>query len=158
MNHIVQVARAKPLRQRPQLLREHFFENVGCHLDARDRAVTVGVMDGSPDSRKHDTLVIRQIELDTRGITTAGNGTAIAHAPLRRPTTPAVIEDFDATRIGRQLHTCLLVDPICEFLKERPKKHLIQMRGVTQGEIQIFRKSVGFEVAFLETGSALEQP
>ncbi len=52
----------------------------------------------------------------------------------------------------------MLVNPGRNLTKHPLQKRLVQMRRIEQREVQVLGKPIGFEVAFLEAGSALEHP
>ena len=52
----------------------------------------------------------------------------------------------------------MLIDPFPDFAEYVDEKATVDVRGLGEREVKIFGESVGFEIAFLKAGPALEYP
>jgi hypothetical protein len=64
----------------------------------------------------------------------------------------------EAKLIDGNLNACIFVHPCGDISERSDQKVRGQLLGVNEGEVQIFRKSICLEVAFLEAGASLEYP
>jgi hypothetical protein len=108
--------------------------------------------------REDEYFVNRKVELDARRVTGPTEWTAIPETPLCRLATARIGEYFELARFRWKLQAAGVVDPFADFLEDVGKKGFVKMIGILQCEIEVFGKAIGFEIAFLEAGSALEDP
>ena len=158
MNYVVEVPRALAFGQSTHLLGEHFLEGVAQDLDAILGQIGVRMVDRPSHRREDEHFVYRQVELDAWRVACPTERTAISQAPLGRLTAARIGEDFELARLGRKLQTAGVVDPLADFLENIGEESLVQVIRVLQREVEVFGKAVGFEVALLQAGTALEDP
>ena len=107
---------------------------------------------------EHQHLIGREVQLDARRIAGSAERPAIADAALGGLTATRVCEDFKLARLGRELETRCVVDPVGDLLEDPSEESFVQVLGILQGEVQILGESVRLEVALLEASPALEHP
>ena len=66
--------------------------------------------------------------------------------------------DIELLRVCRKLKAGVLVNPFGDFGEDALQERFIEMGRILQREVQILGKPVGLEIAFLQTGAALEHP
>ncbi|OHC63579.1 MAG: hypothetical protein A3H93_19520 [Rhodocyclales bacterium RIFCSPLOWO2_02_FULL_63_24] len=158
MNHVVEVPRALAFGQSTHLLGEHFLEGIAQDLNAVCGQIGVWMVNRPPHRREDEHFVYRQVELDAWRVACPTERTAISQTALRRQTAARIGEDFELARLGRKLQTAGVVDPLADFLENVGEESLVQVIRVPQCEVEVFGKAVGFEVALLQAGTALEDP
>src|ERR1035437_3177962 len=159
VDHIVEIAGARTLGKRPYFFSEDLFIAVAAGMHAGIGAVGGGVRNGPVHRRQYQHFVDGQVELDSRQATGGrSDGPAIGDPPLSGGAASPILKDFEMHFVGRQFNAGLFVNPGTDFTKGRYQEINAKMRFIRQREVEIFREAIGFEVAFLETGSAFEYP
>src|ERR1017187_3212653 len=159
IDHVVEVAGPCPFGERAHLLGEDFFVAVATRHDCAFGRVSIWMRDGAIDWRQYEDLVGCQVELDSWQV--AGrrrNRAAIGDPPLPGRAVAAIPEDLEIDFIRRKLNTRLLVDPRGHFAKCADQEINVEMGFIGQREVEVLGEAVCFEVALLETRSALEYP
>ena len=83
--------------------------------------------------REDEHFVYRQVELDAWRIARATQWAAVAHATLRRKLAARIGEDFELARLGRELQTAGVVNPITDFRKDVGEESFVKVIGILQG-------------------------
>jgi hypothetical protein len=116
-------------------------------VDAVCRSVGVGVVNRALHRRQHEHFVGSQVELDARRVARPAERPAIPDTPLCRLGAARIGEYLELARFGGKLQAAGVVDPLAHFLEDPGEKAFVKVIGVLQREIQVFRESVGLEIA-----------
>ncbi|KVW98051.1 hypothetical protein ABW22_03280 [Thiobacillus denitrificans] len=158
MHHVVQVSGALPFRQRPDLFGKHLFEAVAQNMNSRFRPIRIRVMNFPLFRFQYQLFFGRQIEFDAGEVASLLEWADVIHAPLGVFSAAPGVGYLEADLVGRNLNTARFINPIRNLTKRREQKIFIELPLFGDGEVQVFRESIGFEVALLEAGSPLEDP
>jgi hypothetical protein len=110
------------------------------------------------DGLENEYFVRREVELDPRRITTPRQRAAIAYPALRTGVAARIAEDLESACIAREFDAGVFVHPIRNLVEDRLQKGGVEMVFVEHSEVEIFGEPIGFEIALLEAGAALEDP
>lgn len=114
VDHIIQVAWARALCQRPHLLSKQLFVRIGENLEALRRRVRIGVKDRDADRREDNPLVGSQVQFDARQI--AGcNRTTIADLSLTRLVAARVGVNVELLQFGGDFDAGAIMNPCADF-------------------------------------------
>ena len=69
-----------------------------------------------------------------------------------------IVVNVEIILVRRDVQTGLFSDPGHDFLEHWSQKLLIKVAIIAQRRVQVFGKTVGLKVAFLQAGAALEDP
>jgi hypothetical protein len=115
--------------------------------------------DRHPDRRQDDSFACRQVQFDSGPAARSWRDRAgITEPALTANSAPWRLKDFEILPVARHLNARLLIHPGANFGEDPLQESFIQVGCIAHGEIEVFRKPVGFKEAFLEAGSALEEP
>lgn len=159
VHYVVQVARPRAFAERAELFTEGFLISVAIRPETAFGTVCIRMEYFAADGRKHQPLVRREVKLDLRPAA-GGRRDRPAESDLALAAHAAtwVFENFKAELVGRNVQSRLFRDPGDDFLEGFAQELLVDVIFIAQREIEVFREPIGFEIAFLEAGSALEYP
>lgn len=69
-----------------------------------------------------------------------------------------ILINLKADRVVRHLDTALFIYPFRDLGKRTLEKCFLNMSGIGDREIEVFRETVGFKETLLQTGAAFEYP
>ncbi len=117
------------------------------------------MIDPALDRWQDNKFIGRQVELDARETARAkSDRPRVAQLASTGHRAAGVFEDVELLQFPGKLNAGLLVDPFSDVPEQTDQKIIFDVRGVGERKVEIFGKTVGLEIAFLEAGSALEYP
>jgi hypothetical protein len=162
IDHVVKVARPGTLAECPHFFSEGFLVGVAVDPKPVRRPVRIRMEDFAPDGRQDQPFVRGQVEFDLRPAARSGGHRASIGDPALTGGALAGIfridMDVEGELVGRDRQAGLLRDPGDDVLKHGPQEIFVKMAFLAQCKIKILRKPVRLEIAFFQTGAALENP
>ena len=157
IDHIVEIPWSGTVTKCTNLFRERFLIGVAQDSDSLRRRVAVVVKDGASRRPQDEKLIGSKIQLDARETTRArSDRPPVAELALAGHRAARVFEYLEFLELFGDLDSGPLVDPFSDFAEDAGQEATIDVRGIGKREVEVFGEAVGFEIAFLEAGPALE--
>ena len=157
-DHVVEVAGQAALGERAELLAEELGEAVAGRLGAGGQPVAVGVGDRAANRIIREHLVGRQVDLHAREVASRAPRPAVVDPALDGVSSARRLVRLEPHLLARDLDPGGLVDALRDPREDRTQGVWLGGRALDEGEVEVLREAVRFEVALLEAGAALEHP
>jgi hypothetical protein len=156
-NHIIEISWSRALKKSPSLLGQEFVERIGKNPRLLRQRIRVRVKDRTSGGIVKYCLVLGDIEQNPRGSWNSQRA-RVGDSALEGLLTLFVFAGPDHDTFFGVVYPT----QVRRLTGHRAKCISDRFLGVwsvrMQGEIEILRKTIGFKVTLLDTGSALEDP